>query len=384
MGILDWFEEDEHPRAPKGSPGGGKFAKKGSGGGGGGGGSGAGKAGKNSDVLAYDPKSNTGTGYNTPGGDKRVKALQSVLNRLGLTDADGKLLKLDGKLGPKTAAAVKKAQERLGLKPDGRVTPALLVKLAATKALPKRGAAVDLCVRDFDFELRSGGSDGLTLEGYAAVFNTPTRIRAVGGDFDETILPGAFKRSLGERTPILQWDHGRDPAVGTAPIGDVQDLREDDKGLFVRARLYDHPSTERVRMAIKGRSVKGMSFRFGVPDGGEAWSKRDGVEVREIRDADVHELGPVAFPAYATTSVSVRDLVAQLGEDGYQQLVRDVGEYLRAAVDLEDLVGQPGARSSGGDDHGTPPSSGETPATPHLRQRLDEGALRARGILRGN
>lgn len=241
---------------------------------------------------------------------------------------------------------------------------------------------MDLCVRNFDFELRGGGSDGLTLEGYAAVFNSPTRIRAVGGDFDETILPGAFKRSLGERTPILQWDHGRDPAVGTAPIGDVQDLHEDDKGLFVRARLYDHPSTERVRMAIRGRSVKGMSFRFGVPDGGEAWSKRDGVEQREIRDADVHELGPVAFPAYTSTSVSVRDLVAQLGEDGYEQLVRDVGEYLRAAVDLEDLVGQPAPVRADGDDLGTEPSSGPTPAaTPHLRQRLDDGALRIRGIL---
>lgn len=381
MGILDWFEEDKHPRAPKGSPGGGKFAKKGSGGGsGGGGGGGAGKA-KNTAALAYDPKSKTGTGYSTPGGDKRVKALQSVLNRLGVTDGDGKPLKLDGKLGPKTDAAVKKLQQRLGLKPDGRVTPALLVKLAATKALPKRGAAVDLCVRSFGFEYRGESRDGRTLEGYAAVFNSPTRIRAVGGDFDETILPGAFKRSLAERTPILQWDHGRDPAVGTAPIGDVEDLREDDHGLFVRARLYDHPSTERVRMAIAGRSVKGMSFRFGVPDGGEAWSTRDGVEQREIRDADVHELGPVAFPAYATTSVSVRDLVAQLGEDGYQQLVRDVGEYLRTAVDLDDLVGQTEPERSDGDDLGSEPSSGRAP-DPHLRQRLDEGALRVRGILR--
>jgi uncharacterized protein len=238
-----------------------------------------------------------------------------------------------------------------------------------------------VCVRSFGFELRGEAGDGLNLEGYAAVFNTPTRIRDHQGDFDETILPGAFKRSLGERSPVLQWDHGRDPAVGTAPIGDITDLREDDHGLLVRARLYDHASTERVRMAIKGKSIKGMSFRFGVPDGGEVWSKRDGMEQREIRDADVHELGPVVFPAYKATSVSVRSLLATLDPDEYRALIRELATELRRAPDLTDLVGQSAPVRADGDDLGSEPSSGPTPA-PHLRQRLDEGALRARGILR--
>jgi hypothetical protein len=240
---------------------------------------------------------------------------------------------------------------------------------------------IGVCTRSFDFELRGEGGDGLSLEGYAAVFNSPTRIRDHAGEFDETIVPGAFKRSLAERTPVLQWDHGRDPSVGTAPIGDVTDLREDDHGLLVRARLYDHPSTERVRMAIKGKSVKGMSFRFGVPEGGESWSKRDGVEQREIRDADVHELGPVVFPAYKSTTVSVRDLLATLDPDEYRELIRELAAELRRAPDLTDLVGQSGPERPGGDDLGSEPSSGRVP-DPHLRQRLDEGALRVRGILR--
>jgi HK97 family phage prohead protease len=369
---VDWTIEDEqaHPRAPKGSTGGGKFAAKP-------------KPSKPmAKALGYDPKRNWGTGYGTPGGDKRVHLLQRALNRLGIhAGADGKPLADDGKLGPKTTAAVKAAQKRLGLAPDGHVTPALLARLLMAKKLPERGAAM-LCERSYDFAPQDAG-DGRTLEGYAAVFRTPTTIRDLQGDFEEVILPGAFKRSLTERTPVLQWDHGRDPSVGTAPIGDITDLREDDKGLFVRARLYDHASTERVRMAIKGKSIKGMSFRFGVPDKGDAWTRRDGKpDLREIRDADVHELGPVVFPAYRQTTVSVRDLVAQLGEDGYQQLVRDVGEYLRAAADLTDLVGQPAPERADGDDIGSKPSSGPVPAPPHLRQRLDEGALRVRGILR--
>lgn len=239
----------------------------------------------------------------------------------------------------------------------------------------------DLCVRSYDFELRgTAGGDGLTMEGYAAVFNSPTTIRDAMGEFEETILPGAFKRSLDARTPVLQWDHGRDPAVGTAPIGDIQDLREDDHGLLVRARLYDHPSTGRVRQAIAGRSVKGMSFRFGVPDGGDLWTKKDGKDRREIRDADVHELGPVVFPAYDTTSVSVRSLLATLDPDERRALIRELAAELRAVPDLTDLVGQPGARSSGGDETGTQSQERADGPTPHLRQRLDEGALRIRGI----
>lgn len=85
--------------------------------------------------LAFDGR--RGTGYGTRGGDKRVRALQEALNRLGLTDASGKKLAIDGQMGPRTTAAVKRAQRKLGLKPDGVVTPALLRKLVAAKSLGK-------------------------------------------------------------------------------------------------------------------------------------------------------------------------------------------------------------------------------------------------------
>lgn len=237
-----------------------------------------------------------------------------------------------------------------------------------------------LCVRSFDFELRAqGDGDGRTLEGFAATYNTPAKIRDLQGDFEEVILPGAFTRSVRSRMPVLQWDHGKDPRVGTVPIGAIKDLDpEHARGLFVRARLFDNPVVEPVRQAIAEGAVKGMSFRFGVPEGGEEWPTRD---KREIRDADVYELGPVAFPAYDTTSVSVRTLLAQLDPDEYRSLLRELAAQLRAAdaeeEDPTDFVGQPGARSSGGDEPARP---GNGPAL-HLRQRLDQGALRARGIL---
>lgn len=81
--------------------------------------------------LSFDGK--RGAGYGKPGGDKRVKGLQEALNRLGLTDGSGKKLMVDGKLGPKTTAAIKKAQRAAGMKADGVVTPAFLAQLAKTK-----------------------------------------------------------------------------------------------------------------------------------------------------------------------------------------------------------------------------------------------------------
>lgn len=61
---------------------------------------------------------------------KQTRALQQALARAGFTDADGKPLKVDGIPGPKTIAAIKKAQRKFGMRPDGKITPDLLRRLA--------------------------------------------------------------------------------------------------------------------------------------------------------------------------------------------------------------------------------------------------------------
>lgn len=217
---------------------------------------------------------------------------------------------------------------------------------------------MEWATRDFEWESRSAG-DGRTLEGYAAVFGSPTRIADRGGDFDEVIRPGAFAKSLERRKPVLQFDHGRDPRIGSAPIGAIQDLAEDDHGLYVRARLFDHPDIDRVRMAIEAQAIRGMSFRFRVPDGGDKWTSRQGdVDLREIHDADTAELGPVVFPAYDDTSVSVRSMLERLDADQYTELIRALAAELRRVPDLADFtVGTDAGRAVDGEP-GTGPGIG--------------------------
>lgn len=146
---------------------------------------------------------------------------------------------------------------------------------------------------------------GLTLEGYAAVFNQPTRIDSWEGFFDEVIAPGAFAKTLQERTPIVQFDHGHHPLVGSIPIGMPEEWREDPQlGLYLRAALHDNWLVQPVRDAIASGSITGMSIRFRVIK--ETIDESGDVPLRTITEAMLFEGGPVVFPAYDGTSVGVR------------------------------------------------------------------------------
>lgn len=130
------FAEQLHPRGTGAQ--GGQFVVKGSGG----------KTTKQ-DTLSFDGK--RGAGYGAAGGDANVKTLQRELNRLGIKDAAGNTLKLDGKLGPKTTAAIKRLQRKMGLPADGKVSVGFLnrikkiapggaKKAPAKKAVPAKKA----------------------------------------------------------------------------------------------------------------------------------------------------------------------------------------------------------------------------------------------------
>lgn len=165
----------------------------------------------------------------------------------------------------------------------------------------------------FTLDRAADDGDGLTLEGYGAVFGDPTRIDSWEGTFDEQIQRGAFSKTLKERTPVIQFDHGHHPLVGSLPIGSVDVIREDAHGLFVRARLHDNWLVEPVRDAIASGAITGMSFRFSVVK--DAIDKTGDTPLRTIQEVKLYEVGPVVFPAYESTSVGVRSDVARLVSD---------------------------------------------------------------------
>lgn len=215
-----------------------------------------------------------------------------------------------------------------------------------------RGLPDSICTRSVFFTRADDSgelNDGRTLEGYAAVFAMPAMIRSWEGEFEEEIARGAFKKSLRERTPKLQYDHGRDPRTGTVPIGSISEVKEDEHGLYVNARLFDNDVVEPIRQAIEAKAVDGMSFRFEVE--AEEWRDKDGKKLKEddlyellwrpgdrgplrrtIKRAKVFELGPVVFPAYDTTSVGVRSLLSMVTDEEREALIQEVTRRIQASL----------------------------------------------------
>lgn len=165
-------------------------------------------------------------------------------------------------------------------------------------------------IRTADFTVERASEDGLTLSGYAAVFNDVTRIDSWEGTFDEQIAPGAFRRTLQRRMPVLQFDHGQHSMIGSIPIGAIEQIREDSRGLYVEAKLHDNELVKPVRDAIASGAISGMSFRFSVT--ADEWDQSGAVPVRTIKSVNLMELGPVVFPAYESTSVGVRSEVVNV------------------------------------------------------------------------
>lgn len=225
----------------------------------------------------------------------------------------------------------------------------------ATKTTPRD----DLC-RSVPFTVvrTDDAGDGRTFSGYGAVFNSPTRIDSWEGVFDEQIAPGAFRKSLRERTPKFQFDHGHHPLIGSVPIGTIADVREDERGLYVEARLGQHILIDLIREAIDTGAIDGMSFRFSVVR--DEWRDRDGKLVkpedvdrilygaapergpllRTLLEVKIAEVGPVVWPAYADTTASVRSADDQvvlyrsrIQEPGQRKLLAELLLRADAAVD---------------------------------------------------
>lgn len=171
----------------------------------------------------------------------------------------------------------------------------------------------------FEFEARAT-SDGLTLDGYAAVFNQPADIVDHRGRYVETIERGAFRKTLQENKPAVLFEHGRHPLIGTMPIAQLTKASEDSRGLHVRARVFDNWMTRPIVDAIQGRAIEGMSIQMQVTR--EAWSA-DRAE-RSVHEVKLIEVSPVLQPAYAGTSVSLRSIIALTEIDD---------EEIRAAFD---------------------------------------------------
>jgi HK97 family phage prohead protease len=123
------------------------------------------------------------------------------------------------------------------------------------------------------------GRAGARFAGYAAVFDRPDR----GGD---VVRAGAFARSLkrGAGVVPLLWQH--DPA---RPVGRIEYLREDRRGLRVIARLSGGRAGQAAAALLREGKVAGLSFGYKV-------RKASGQVPRELTEVELVEVSLVTVP----------------------------------------------------------------------------------------
>lgn len=168
-----------------------------------------------------------------------------------------------------------------------------------------------------DLEIRAEG-DGMTLRGYAAVFNSPSQPLP----FTETIEPGAFRDSLKSRNDIkLLWNHDTGIVLGSTRAGTLR-VVEDEHGLLIEANLPDTQAGRDAATLIKRGDVNAFSFGFRVPSGGDTWLNAD---QRILKRVNIHEVSVVSWPAYTATEGTAS--------------VRSVGEFVDKIAKLAELRG---------------------------------------------
>jgi HK97 family phage prohead protease len=115
--------------------------------------------------------------------------------------------------------------------------------------------------------------------GYAAIFGRPDR----GGDI---VRAGAFARSLqrGPASVPLLWQHA--PA---RPIGRIEYLQEDRRGLRVIGRMSDGAAAREAAALLKEGTVRGLSFGYRVKEA-------RGESPRELQAVELVEVSLVTFP----------------------------------------------------------------------------------------
>ncbi|WKL53336.1 HK97 family phage prohead protease [Pseudomonas kielensis] len=169
------------------------------------------------------------------------------------------------------------------------------------------------------FELKALSEAG-EFEGYGSVFG----VKDHGSDI---VMPGAFTDSLIEwkgknKLPPVLWQHKTHE-----PIGPHTDMKEDEKGLYVKGQLLidDDPLARRAHAHMKAGSVTGLSIGYTLDDW--EWDSVKGAYL--LKKITLWEVSVVTFAmneaAYVTDVKSLLERGETPPPSKVERALREVG-----------------------------------------------------------
>lgn len=151
-----------------------------------------------------------------------------------------------------------------------------------------------------DLTTRSSDDDGMTVEGYAMLYDQPS----VPMPFVEYIDRGALD-NVDLSKVLLLYGHDLNSVLARSDAENLQ-MRADDKGLWFRATLPDTTLGRDTYTNVANGNLKGCSVGFKIGD--DKWLQgNDGNVIHHIRSFDqLIEISITPIPAYTETSVDVQ------------------------------------------------------------------------------
>ena len=167
--------------------------------------------------------------------------------------------------------------------------------------------------RAIQAEFRVEGDEQPKIVGYAAKFNSDSE---EFWGFVERIAPGAFEEALKISDVRALFNHDPNYVLGRSKSGTLV-LEEDSVGLRYEITPPDTQWARDLVESLRRGDISQSSFAFTMSPGGiQQWEDRaDGTTLRTIvKVAELYDVSPVTYPAYADTESGVRSAEEVLGE----------------------------------------------------------------------
>ena len=189
----------------------------------------------------------------------------------------------------------------------------------------ERTAQKQIRIAEFRNASAEKQNDDMILQGYGAVFDTPTVLFNIGGnDYSEIIAKGAFD-GANFKDCALKYNHGDTCMVLARTRGGSLETSTDDFGLKFSARLFNTSMARDAYTLVKEGGIDKCSFAFIIKE--ESFNNE--TRTWTVTQIDqVIDISLVDLPAYEDTSVEARSSI------GLDRRKEQVLERMKLAKEL--------------------------------------------------